>query len=337
MKKTDWTDRMLAALVELYPVETTAYTAAVLNLSESTVKLKARELGLVKMAKSRWMERADYIRNHFQECSFSEIGKALGITRMSVGRIAATLGLKRSSEEKHLISSRIRTQMVKRERRRIVFGLEPITGIRVISNRAKVRVRSNMKSNGYIISEEHNVIYYTGTTERRKRLESRGIRLGLHILPLPEDSSALSSNIILQQPCSTDRFLLFVAMVFYYAAMIFMDLQRAKAAQNAEQDSHKEEDIDISEEARSFRPIRINRDEPDSKEGNPQQDNAENPDSNTDGTEKSATNSESSRHVYREAIMTDGILVENIIQEINRLAETGTSDLGAVIFSCENA
>ena len=31
MKKTDWTDRMLAALVELYPVETTAYTAAVLN------------------------------------------------------------------------------------------------------------------------------------------------------------------------------------------------------------------------------------------------------------------------------------------------------------------
>lgn len=107
-------------------------------------------------------------------------------------------------------------------------------------------------------------------------------------------------------------FLLFVAMVFYYAAMIFMDFQRAKTAQNAEQDSHKEEDIDISEEARSFRPIRINRDEPESK-------------------------SESSRHVYREAIMTDGILVENIIQEINRLAETGTSDLGAVIFSCENA
>ena len=42
MKKTDWTDRMLAALVELYPVETTAYTAAVLNLSESTVKLNGQ-------------------------------------------------------------------------------------------------------------------------------------------------------------------------------------------------------------------------------------------------------------------------------------------------------
>lgn len=139
-------------------------------------------------------------------------------------------------------------------------------------------------------------------------------------------------------------FLLFVAMVFYYAAMIFMDFQRAKAAQNAEQDSHKEEDIDISEEARSFRPIRINRDEPESKEESSEQkqNNTENPEpendkTDSDGTEKSASQSESSRHVYREAIMTDGILVENIIQEINRLAETGTSDLGAVIFSCENA
>ena len=137
-------------------------------------------------------------------------------------------------------------------------------------------------------------------------------------------------------------FLLFIIMALYYAAMIFMDIQRAKAAQNAEQDSQKEEDIDISEEARIFRPIRINRDEPESKEENPQQDNAENPEpenenSDSYGAEKSASKSESPRHVYREAIMTDGILVENIIQEINRLAETGTSDLGAVIFSCENA
>ena len=339
MKKTDWTDRMLAALVELYPVETTAYTAAVLNLSESTVKLKARELGLVKMAKSRWMERADYIRTHFQECSFSEIGKALGITRMSVGRIAAALGLKRSSEEKHLISSRIRTQMVKRERRRIVFGLEPITGIRVISNRAKVRVRSNMKSNGYIISEEHNVIYYTGTTSGKPGYQTGNA--------YPSVSGGqfryfIQHHITTAMQYGQIVFLLFVAMVFYYAAMIFMDFQRAKAAQNAEQDSQKEEDIDISEEARNFRPIRINRDEPESKEESSEQNNTENPgaeneNSDSDGTEKSASQSESSRHVYREAIMTDGILVENIIQEINRLAETGTSDLGAVIFSCENA
>ena len=34
MKKTDWTDRMLAALVEMYPVETTNKTAAVHKMIE---------------------------------------------------------------------------------------------------------------------------------------------------------------------------------------------------------------------------------------------------------------------------------------------------------------
>ena len=32
MKKTNWTDRMLAALVELYPVETTAYTLSLIHI-----------------------------------------------------------------------------------------------------------------------------------------------------------------------------------------------------------------------------------------------------------------------------------------------------------------
>lgn len=40
---------------------------------------------------------------------------------------------------------------------------------------------------------------------------------------------------------------------------------------------------------------------------------------------------------YREAVMTDGILVEDLLTEINRLAETGSCDLGALIFTCENA
>ena len=93
---------------------------------------------------------------------------------------------------------------------------------------------------------------------------------------------------------------------------------------------------------RLTKPNNLDRPAPDSKEESSEQNNTGNPEpenenTDSDGTEKSASKSESSRHVYREAIMTDGILVENIIQEINRLAETGTSDLGAVIFSCENA
>ena len=38
--------------------------------------------------------------------------------------------------------------------------------------------------------------------------------------------------------------ILFVALLCYYAFLIVMDIQRAKAAEAAEQDNHVEEDID---------------------------------------------------------------------------------------------
>lgn len=57
-------------------------------------------------------------------------------------------------------------------------------------------------------------------------------------------------------------FLLFIAFLFYYAVLIVLDIQKAKMAQAAEQENHSEEEIDISDEARSFKPVRIERDEP---------------------------------------------------------------------------
>ena len=52
-------------------------------------------------------------------------------------------------------------------------------------------------------------------------------------------------------------FILFIAFLLYYAVLIVMDIQKAKAAQLAEQDNHTEEEIDISDEAQTFKPIKI--------------------------------------------------------------------------------
>lgn len=125
-------------------------------------------------------------------------------------------------------------------------------------------------------------------------------------------------------------FLLFIAFLFYYAVLIVLDIQKAKMAQAAEQENHSEEEIDISDEARSFKPVRIEREEPlkQQAEDKPESDN----EGKSDPPEKPYHHSG-----YREAIMTDGILVDNLIEEINRMTETGTSDLGVVIFNCENA
>lgn len=212
--------------------------------------------------------------------------------------------------------------------------------------------------------------------------------------------------------------ILFVALLCYYAFLIVMDIQRAKAAEAAEQDNHVEEDIGISDEAQSFRPHKVSREEPkkeeEKKEDSPsenasessQQDDASPTQSDADtsqegkeeaedeqeesdnsedvynevesgiATPSQATESDNEQEAdesvnqeaepsdeksseestddnsdeeqpedddqpyrsptYREAILTDGILVDDIFKAIDQLAETGECDLGTIIYHCES-
>lgn len=133
-------------------------------------------------------------------------------------------------------------------------------------------------------------------------------------------------------------FLLFIALLFYYAALIVLDILKAKAAQAVELESQSEEDIDISDEAKTFKPFRISRDEPKQKENEPEE--QENSDSETKSDrEQLESNSEQPFHRpgFREAIMTDGILVEDLVVEVNKMVENGICDLGSLIADCENA
>ena len=56
--------------------------------------------------------------------------------------------------------------------------------------------------------------------------------------------------------------LLLVLLILYYAAMIAMDLYKARLEKEAEKEKNTEEEIDISDEAATFQPIRIRRDDP---------------------------------------------------------------------------
>lgn len=55
--------------------------------------------------------------------------------------------------------------------------------------------------------------------------------------------------------------LLLVLLILYYAVIIAMDLYKSKLEKEAEKEKNTEEDIDISDEAATFQPIRIRRDE----------------------------------------------------------------------------
>lgn len=195
MGKIKWSDRMIAALCELYPVETTAYTAKVVGMSETAVKNKAKELGIVKIAKPLWMERAAHISSHFHTDSFSEMARELRISKTSVSRIADRLGLKRSPTERYDITSRVRSDMIHRERRRVIFGLDPITRMKVVPNRARVRLRSLLKRKGYTVGSERNTLYYAEGIKRSERQEKRGMKLGLQFLPIPASIMTVSTII----------------------------------------------------------------------------------------------------------------------------------------------
>lgn len=126
--------------------------------------------------------------------------------------------------------------------------------------------------------------------------------------------------------------ILAVCFLLYYAFMVVSDILKAKAAQTARQEDKGEEDIDISDEAGTFRPVMVSRDEPQRDGNGTVGEERQAGQENGEGAEKAPH-----RRGYREAVMTDGILVENLMEEVNRLAETGSGDLGLVIYTCENA
>ena len=136
--------------------------------------------------------------------------------------------------------------------------------------------------------------------------------------------------------------LLFIALVFYYGVLIVMDIRKAKAALLAEQENGAEEEFDISDEAQQFQPIEVSRNENNAKhpigedlpmtEVLPAAETVSEVGDAADGTTKEVLHPN-----YREVIVTDGILVENLMEEVNKLAETGSSDLGAIIYRCEQA
>ena len=207
--------------------------------------------------------------------------------------------------------------------------------------------------------------------------------------------------------------ILFVVLIGYYGFLIFMDIQHLKAAEAAAQENQSEEEIDITDEARSFQPQQVIRDDKKKEEEKKQEEAGNENDSNTDKQQTTSdeqpnenASSESGEDVsnpeastateqsdipvpaenpssetasqtqtiepdnkeeifsseaadedefeesfpseagtsagsnfspsYREPILTDGILVDDIFKAIDQLAETGECDLGTIIYHCES-
>ena len=175
---------MIDTLKELYPTETVEAVALRLGLGRTSVKKKAVELGIEKGMKREWLEKANEIRSLHSTYSISEISDRVGVSARTVSRIISSLNLRKDKSEERAMRSRIRTEMVKRERRRVVFGLDPITNIKVVTNKKKIALRHKFKRMGCLVSRGANIIYYSDDNILSPEHISAGRALGLRLMPM---------------------------------------------------------------------------------------------------------------------------------------------------------
>lgn len=194
MKKTIWTDDSIAYLKENYPYTTDTAIAQHLCVNRKTVSLKAKELGLEKGIRPEWLDLAERVRELHDSHSNAEIAAITGISSRSVSRIVAVLGLRRTKKEEQSIRSRIRQDIMKREKRRMIFGLPPITRIKVVTNKPRIKMRHSLKKAGYLVIRGQNVMYYHPDMERDHSREDIGRKLGLRFEPWDNCNNKLCVN-----------------------------------------------------------------------------------------------------------------------------------------------
>ncbi len=82
--------------------------------------------------------------------------------------------------EMHCRIGRSRREIYRKEKLRVLFGLEQKTRLRVIQcTREKICLRSNLRKHGYEIARASNEAFITTTTHRSEVMEHRAISMGI--------------------------------------------------------------------------------------------------------------------------------------------------------------
>ena len=196
MSKINWTEEMICFLKERFPDESNASIAESLGICRRCVAVKARELGLEKNTLQNRSDAVRIIIENYEEKSYPELARLANVSKRTVQRIVAELGLERNREDASRLISRRRTELIQRERRRIRFGLPPISNMKVVSNVHRINLKHRLKKAGYTVVHGSNVIFYTAELKRSPVRESNGIRLGLDFRPYIETEPEFITQVI---------------------------------------------------------------------------------------------------------------------------------------------
>lgn len=179
-----WTEEMLNLLRQNYQIETNEQLAQRLGISARTLRRKAKELGLTKserVTKTKGIE--ELVREMYPNHSLKEIAAEANISWRTVRRMANQMGLTRTPEEESRMRSRIRTNLIRSERRRITFGLDQRTNMKLVCNTERIQLRHKLKVYGYLVFKGDNTIYYPMDLKRHPVREEHGRKVGLAFAP----------------------------------------------------------------------------------------------------------------------------------------------------------
>lgn len=185
-KRTLWTPDHDDILKERFHTDCLHDIASHIGCTCSTVSNHARRLGLRKNSPSgRNSDARSFVLIEYPNLSYQEMAERTGLHRETIRIIARELGLERTPEQLRKIRSRRRKELIQKERRRIIFGLDQKTNIKVVSNHQKIRLRGSLKRLGYILGTDGHTFFYYPGLRRHPIKESNGRALGFTFLPLP--------------------------------------------------------------------------------------------------------------------------------------------------------
>lgn len=157
------------------------------------MKKKAYELGLKKVCAKRKIHSAleANVLKMSELNSYRSIADKLDISLSSVKSIinkATSKGYKkRSKEATKKIMSEARIRLIKKERARAIFGLNPKTNLKVFPNKQKYRMRDRLKRCRYDVERNDINVYIDDETRRHDNIENEAQKLGFNIItPIKE-------------------------------------------------------------------------------------------------------------------------------------------------------
>lgn len=176
-------------LAERFSKEHVTRIAKSLGVSYKTAWNKVSGMGLKRERPTGFKSWArDVVRENFHDHSITEMARMAKVCRKTIIEAARELGLRRTPEEKRAISSRIRREMLEKERIRANWGFPPKTKLKVFVNHKKSALRYTMTRFGYILDDDdRDTLYYESDLKRHLVREEHGREMGLRFLPLPDD------------------------------------------------------------------------------------------------------------------------------------------------------